>query len=413
MFFKDYFNEVVSYLKNHKLKNFLIINFFVLIFLVCNILIQVSTNFTQIFEDYTKNYSESRTLVVYKKMNYVDIINDLKNREHIDVAYNQNYNIATGELEISNEKININIKPLSQEYSPKIISGRIAKNNNEIICPKYLAINDNEIKKISDLVKIENYINDNLKLNYNKEIFVDLYQIDIYEKYSRNVKIVGLYDDGYSMGMFSDCYMPEDNVKIIAEEQKTIYSDKYLSQVKVQDDSLASFVVVDELKNVDIVSKKLVDDGYIVEKQLTMKTDLLDNVNKISRILFIVMFLFTTIIFIIYLSNMVKSQKKEIGLYKMFGFTNKEVTNIVIFEMLTIFVISAVIEFIIIILLLNKGNFEIDKILDYAYIDLKLFFVPQSIFYISLLLIGLIISKIAMNKVFHLDVGRILNENNL
>ncbi len=410
---RDCFNEVICYLRSQKIKVSLLIAFFTLLFLVFNILLQVSANFTQLFNDYTKNYSEARSLFVYKDMNYSDIVSDLINREHIAIVYNQDYNMATGYLNIDNKKIYVNIKPLNNIYSPKIISGRKVNDSNEMICPKYLAKNISDLTTISDVINMKDYVDKELNLSYKKEIFRDLYTIDTLKEYSRKIKIVGLYDDGYSTGMFYDCYMLDETLKEIVEEERIVYSDEYLSQVKVEDNGLATSVVVDKLENVDTVSKQLEEDGYIVERQLSMKTELLENINLISKALTIIMFLFISIIFVIYLGNMIKKQKRDIGLYKLFGFTNRQITNIIIFKVLTIIILSIVLEGVIIMFLLEKANLEIDKILNYAYIDLKLFLAPQFIFIVFIILLIILISKLVMNKVCKLEVGNILNENNL
>lgn len=410
---RDCFNEVICYLRSQKIKVSLLIAFFTLLFLVFNILLQVSANFTQLFNDYTKNYSEARSLFVYKDMNYSDIVSDLINREHIAIVYNQDYNMATGYLNIDNKKIYVNIKPLNNIYFPKIISGRKVNDSNEMICPKYLAKNISDLTTISDVINMKDYVDKELNLSYKKEIFRDLYTIDTLKEYSRKIKIVGLYDDGYSTGMFYDCYMLDETLKEIVEEERIVYSDEYLSQVKVEDNGLATSVVVDKLENVDTVSKQLEEDGYIVERQLSMKTELLENINLISKALTIIMFLFISIIFVIYLGNMIKKQKRDIGLYKLFGFTNRQITNIIIFKVLTIIILSIVLEGVIIMFLLEKANLEIDKILNYAYIDLKLFLAPQFIFIVFIILLIILISKLLMNKVCKLEVGNILNENNL
>lgn len=410
---RDYFNEVICYLKSQKIKVSLLIAFFTLLFLVFNILIQVSANFTQLFNDYTKNYSEARSLFVYKDINYSNIVSDLINREHIAIVYNQDYNMATGYLNIDNKKIYVNIKPLNNIYSPKIISGRKVNDSNEMICPKYLAKNISDLTTISDVINMKDYVDKELNLSYKKEIFRDLYTIDTIKKYSRKIKIVGLYDDGYSTGMFYDCYMLDETLKEIVEEERIVYSDEYLSQVKVEENGLSTSVVVDKLENVDTVSKQLKEDGYIVERQLAIKTELLENINLISKILTVIMFLFISIIFVIYLGNMIKKQKRDIGLYKLFGFTNRQITNIIIFKVLTIIILSIVLEGVIIMFLLEKANLEIDKILNYAYIDLKLFLVPQFIFIVFIIMLIILISRLVINKVCKLEVGNILNENNL
>lgn len=252
---RDYFNEVICYLKSQKIKVSLLIAFFTLLFLVFNILIQVSANFTQLFNDYTKNYSEARSLFVYKDINYSNIVSDLINREHIAIVYNQDYNMATGYLNIDNKKIYVNIKPLNNIYSPKIISGRKVNDSNEMICPKYLAKNISDLTTISDVINMKDYVDKELNLSYKKEIFRDLYTIDTIKEYSRKIKIVGLYDDGYSTGMFYDCYMLDETLKEIVEEERIVYSDEYLSQVKVEENGLSTSVVVDKLENVDTVSK--------------------------------------------------------------------------------------------------------------------------------------------------------------
>lgn len=410
---RDYFNEVICYLKSQKIKVSLLIAFFTLLFLVFNILIQVSANFTQLFNDYTKNYSEARSLFVYKDINYSNIVSDLINREHIAIVYNQDYNMATGYLNIDNKKIYVNIKPLNNIYSPKIISGRKVNDSNEMICPKYLAKNISDLTTISDVINMKDYVDKELNLSYKKEIFRDLYTIDTIKEYSRKIKIVGLYDDGYSTGMFYDCYMLDETLKEIVEEERIVYSDEYLSQVKVEENGLSTSVVVDKLENVDTVSKQLKEDGYIVERQLAIKTELLENINLISKILTVIMFLFISIIFVIYLGNMIKKQKRDIGLYKLFGFTNRQITNIIIFKVLTIIILSIVLEGVIIMFLLEKANLEIDKILNCAYIDLKLFLVPQFIFIVFIIMLIILISRLVINKVCKLEVGNILNENNL
>ena len=59
------------------------------------------------------------------------------------------------------------------------------------------------------------------------------------------------------------------------------------------------------------------------------------------------------------------------------------------------------------------ANNQIDKILDFAYIDLKVYFVPQILFIVLSTIILIILSITAIRKVYKLEVSMILNENNL
>lgn len=412
---KDYFTQVIMNLKNHKIKIIVIVFFLSILFFISNIFIQTSTNISRIFNDYLKYYSEGRTLVVYKKGEYKDIVSELMEYKHIVLAYNYEFNYAFSLLNLkSNTKnLEIYIKPLNDKYSPKIINGRKPEKNGEIICPKYIEKNSNEIKTISDLIKMEPYINNNIQLNYSKKLYSNLYEVNVAKVYNKEVKLVGLYDDGYSSGMFNECYMLEEDTKEIIKNSSPIYSDEYLAEVVVEKNALSTFILVDKIENLDLVSSELLSNGYTVEKKFVLNTELLKNIINVSKILFIIMLLFLFFVFKIYLNNLIKSKKNEIGLYKCFGYSNKEISLIVLLEIFFIYIVALVLARIFLSVGALISNYKINKILDYAYIDLKVYFVPQFLFVILSALIILIISITAIKRVYKLEVSMILNENNL
>ena len=411
----DYFTCLFINLKNQKLKRIAIVFFLSILFLVSNILIQTSTNISKIFSDYLKYYSEGRTLVVYKKGKYSDIISDLSNYNHIILAYNYEFNYASSNLNLQSniKNLEIYLKPLNNKYSPKIISGRLPQKKGEIICPKYIEKKSSEIKKIDDLVKMNSYINKDIQLNYSKMIYKNLYEVDVAKMYNKKVKLVGLYDDGYSSGMFNECYMLEDDTKEIVQDSWPIYSNEYLSNVVVEENALSTFVLVDKIENLDSVSNELVNNGYTVDKKFLVNNNLLKNIVTISKILFAIMLFLSSFIFYLYLKNLMKAKKNKIGLYKCFGYSNKQISIIILLEILLIFIIAMLLSRLLLQFIIFLANNQIDKILDFAYIDLKVYFVPQILFIVLSTIILIILSITAIRKVYKLEVSMILNENNL
>lgn len=412
---KDYLTQVIINFKGCRIKTVTIVIFFSILFLISNILIQTSTNISRVFNDYLKYYSEGRMLLVYKKGEYKDIVAELIEYEHIVLAYNYEFNYASSLLNLNDntKKLEIYIKPLNDKYSPKIISGRKVETSGEIICPKYIEKKSSEIKTISDLVKMQPYLNNNIQLNYSKMLYKNLYTVDVVKVYNKEVKLVGLYDDGYSGGMFNECYMLEEDVKEFVQDSFPIYSDEYLEEVVVEENALSTFIVVDKIDNLDLVSRELLSKGYTVDKKFVLHTDLLENIIDVSRLLFLIMLIFLIFVFKIYLKNLIKSKKNEIGLYKCFGYSNKEISLIIILEILFIFILALILSRIFLEVGVVISNYQIDKILDYAYIDLKVDFIPQIIFVVLLTIFVTFISIITIKKVHKLEVGVILNENNL
>lgn len=270
-----------------------------------------------------------------------------------------------------------------------------------------------EIKKIDDLVKMNSYINKDIQLNYSKMIYKNLYEVDVAKIYNKKVKLVGLYDDGYSSGMFNECYMLEDDTKEIVQDSWPIYSNEYLSNVVVEENALSTFVLVDKIENLDSVSNELVNNGYTVDKKFLVNNNLLKNIVTISKILFAIMLFLLSFIFYLYLKNLMKAKKNKIGLYKCFGYFNKEISIIILLEILLIFIIAMLLSRLLLQFIIFLANNQIDKILDFAYIDLKVYFVPQILFIVLSTIILIILSITAIRKVYKLEVSMILNENNL
>lgn len=412
---KDYLTQVIINIKSCKIKMAIIVFFLSILFLISNILIQTSTNISRVFNDYLKYYSESKMLVVYKKGEYEDIITELMENEHIVLAYNYEFNYAFSLLKLNDniKNLEVYIKPLNDKYSIKIINGRKPEKSGEIICPKYIEKKSSEIKTISDLVEIKPYVNDSIQLTYSKLLYKNLHTVDVAKVYNKEVKLVGLYDDGYSSGMFNECYMLDEDVKKIVQNSFPVYSNEYLAEVVVEKNALSTFIVVDKIDNLDLVSKELLNKGYTVDKKFVLHTDLLEDIIYVSRVLFLIMLFFSLFVFVIYLKNLLKSKKNEIGLYKCFGYSNKEISLIIILEILSIFILSLILSRIFLGLGVIISNYQIDKILDYAYIDLKVDFIPQVIFVVLLTIFVIIISIITTKKVYKLEVGTILNENNV
>ena len=244
-------------------------------------------------------------------------------------------------------------------------------------------------------------------------IYKNLYEVDVAKIYNKKVKLVGLYDDGYSSGMFNECYMLEDDTKEIVQDSWPIYSNEYLSNVVVEENALSTFVLVDKIENLDSVSNELVNNGYTVDKKFLVNNNLLKNIVTISKILFAIMLFLSSFIFYLYLKNLMKAKKNKIGLYKCFGYSNKQISIIILLEILLIFIIAMLLSRLLLQFIIFLANNQIDKILDFAYIDLKVYFVPQILFIVLSTIILIILSITAIRKVYKLEVSMILNENNL
>ena len=207
--------------------------------------------------------------------------------------------------------------------------------------------------------------------------------------------------------------MLEDDTKEIVQDSWPIYSNEYLSNVVVEENALSTFVLVDKIENLDSVSNELVNNGYTVDKKFLVNNNLLKNIVTISKILFAIMLFLSSFIFYLYLKNLMKAKKNKIGLYKCFGYSNKQISIIILLEILLIFIIAMLLSRLLLQFIIFLANNQIDKILDFAYIDLKVYFVPQILFIVLSTIILIILSITAIRKVYKLEVSMILNENNL
>lgn len=344
-------------------KSLFIISFLIMtfLFILATVTIQLPYNLSSLIDTLVNGDLYGRKLYVYKfDTPYADMLEDLAKYNHVSYVYNSSYNSIGGDIKINDDipVTNILIYPTNTEISPLIIAGRSLNKEGEIVCPRYLAINDKQTK--NDLFDLSLYVGKEVELSYYQLVWKTISEKDDPntqgKTFSKNLTLVGVYDTTLSVFSSYECYMLEDELQNMKEESKSIYTEKFLENNGVTENGTSSVVIVDKASNVDKVITELTKDDYLVSKALEFDFTIVNLIKIISYIAFIVILIIIIITIIIYLKKIISNQKYNISLYKIFGYNNKEIKSIITLETSIITLMSFITSLIIIEVFMHIFN---------------------------------------------------------
>lgn len=357
-----------------------------------------------ISSDYKKTVSNSylgRTYVI-------DSLND----EQIDVLNKQKEVEILSSIRYLNSKsvntptfINkgvINLKPLLNENDIKINKGRNIRNNNEIVCPTFFYPYDLYI-----------FDNSNVQKKYNRKLVVN--DIVNYKK------IILENDDGKEytfdiVGAYNNNPLEEINTCYVTKNDFEKFKDNidYCSENDNGDEECfeysSYFVRVKSNNKIDNLKKIFEYNNISFSQYFVFDEAILNNLTQLPIFISFSLIIITVIILSFWLKKKNINNQTSIALYKALGFSNKDIRNINLFELLVLFFISiSIASFVYFIIYTIFSNiYLIDFIYNNYYIKIPL--VEIIIVTFIIILYAVIVDYILLKHKLKSSVNILYNE---
>ena len=336
-----------------------------------------------------------------------------------EVYYNPSYQ-QVKEFDQGTLKGNIQVRAVIDNNTIKIINGSLPKNSNEIVVPvKFYPYGQDEIEKDKIIIG-KTQIGKTINLYSEKGYFsIDPNDKENSKKWYNNRKkieftIVGTYDSELGMFERNTCFVSMEALK----ELKDDYGGSNATVVAGGDSTYTPrnygrMVIVDKYKNVKKVSDYLTEKGY--DNNVAMSFDN-SEYYIILLIPLIVSIIILVILFILiksFINKKFKNNHKYLGMLKTFGYNNKEINSIMMFENFCILIISIIIAIILYSLLfaiMHYFGFIFDYIDYYSVIIKK----PYVYMLISTMIFVLFVYRInnkLCNKYLVQNITNLLKED--
>lgn len=356
-------------------------------------------------ENYIKSLENNLTMrtissIRYSVFEYEEIIEKIENIDHVDMVIGEYEENIYGykyceQLKTKDADGYVKINSINIKTCPDITKGRKLQEDDKyvlIIPTKIYADSEGEPTRFRDI-----YIEKrNLNIEYiNGEDLVGKKITISFEASNGNTlekqfEIIGTYDSNLYNDM-STLYAPKEIIKEINLE----LNPDLLPELEIS-------VVVDKIKNVELVKNELISQGLYEKSailQEAQKGDTSETEANISRVTninvetmnimkkLIIFLLFASIL--IFLSFLITTNinktylsSTEIGVLKAEGYTNKDIQKMTIIENIIVCIISIIVSFIVFILIINISNIIMDYIIEKDTIGLTMNEIREQLFYI-------------------------------
>ncbi len=287
--------------------------------------------------------------------NYQFDVEQILNVNHVVDAYDMRYFSYIYEVE--------EFKNLGYDGNVEFVYGSEYMLPNDIIGEKFsendtgVAICSNNFYPDNSKVELfsqgDIFIDENELLNTTFQINEDIYRrvdgeyVTTGEKYTKEFKIIGVFDSNASEESLGTCYLsPRDMQDIYNSLKSDLNPDLLYSYAVVVDEQANLSDVVDEFKNL----------GYRVSLQTQLNYEYINTIQLVCNLLITVCIVVTIIMTVGYIKKKVMNNAFEIGLLKSFGYKRYVIEMINIFQVLCLsfsgFVIGVVL-FEVLILFIN------------------------------------------------------------
>lgn len=358
----------------------------------------------------TKN-NEAKTIIVYAKPTEENIkkIKSIKNVKFVDSKrFLRGAGGEVAELNKDFSKAYVFFDPIIEGVELKIVSGKAEISNGEAICPlKFYPYDLDEKNTIvnKEIINSKDLIGKTITSATVKDFIL---KPD--EKYYKEFKVVGVYDQNYNMASLDKCYITKNDFLEIDSPyesgSKATYED---GRVEYEYNEFQDIMVlVDNYKNVPLVEKELENMNYAYELYFSF--------NKGEVLLYTCGPIFIVLIIILiainimhnFVSKKIKERTKNYALLKTIGFDNKTISNNEILESIMCFLISYILTLIMFTIgfFLVKKYFMANFILEGIRMSFPILFLIGTLIFLLGLLI--FINKKIINKKLNLDISMLL-----
>lgn len=408
-------------IKRSKFRSVLFILFTFLVLMLGSIALNYQYSMNTYVDNYLNNSIYARTIYVgnpYEE-DRTSFFNRLYKYDHISYVYNQNKvykEVYFNNFPISDNTYATTFLPIGGDFKLNIVKGHDIQDDYDIICPVNMVIqlgNNNDVLPTSaDLYDISDWVGKEIDVTYYKKKMKNLEEGSIINTYNQKFKLVGVYDTVNSYDSYSTCYMKDNVLEEIVDESQTIYMGEYKS---ITDHMETAYkIIVDDPRNTKQVYQQLVDDGWIYPT-IAYDTDLtafkiIDIVVLVVTLLVLVL---SCLIFYIFLNKNIKDYQYDIGLYKTFGFKNKIISKIMLYQSLILSVFSYILCLITSIIVCYVIDMSLNNDLNNLWLNALISPIYMIIIFIVLLLICVIIARRGTKKIEKMEVKKIFDEDNI
>ena len=328
--------------------------YFIIQIAICSSVILLTLTFKQNFDNYLYNKLPQnigfRTITTGLKENEKDdnVINKLKNMEHVETAFSSKYNGYSIDTDFKSNKYDgiISLMYGDKGTLPKIIYGNTLNENDsgKMICPLKFYPSS---KAYDTFINSKNIIDGKQLLNNKITATYDSYKIvnekmEFDKKFTKEFEIVGIYDSEEEAQAFNTCYISAKDMIEIRDKVDHINESANYGYV----------VVVDKIENVTLVQKKLLSEGFI-DADIQNKYDIknINTINLFSNIILGIGIFIALSLTISYIKKQHLYEQKFIGILKSIGFSKKKIFNIKLIEQFILNFISYILGSILFIII--------------------------------------------------------------
>lgn len=337
---KDYFNFSFLLFVREKKKIFFSI-IMTLCCIICIGILMFNYNIQTMIDRALSNVIGFRTICVSQREDLEDMqtnqlnedIADIINIEHVIDVYESNYretiieksDFASGSLDGT-----ITFLRGTNKTLPTIVAGRGFEEGETgvAICPvSFYPTADATLVDREHLIDGRTLLNKTFKVSYTD--FVrddDTQELVENETYTKEFKIIGLYDVSERFNSNGTCYIPVQDMNEIISTKNSWEKEDDNSMIKILN---GIDVVVDSVYNVNDVIKHLeLQDFEVTGFGAVMDMNYINSIRiMIIIVLFIILFTIITIVNS-YCKKMIDSEGKNIGVLKLCGYSKKKICSI-------------------------------------------------------------------------------------
>ena len=161
-------------------------------------------------------------------------------------------------------------------------------------------------------------------------------------------EVIGVYDNVRTKESQITVYIPYNDLK-------KIINNKHEGDKRYEgNESKVFFVTVDSSNNVDVILKKLLDNGFGTDR-VTKPSEIFiigKYISLIGKIISIIILIISIINISLSIYNDIKKRTTEIGMLKAIGYTNSNIKHLIITESIIVGLISIIVSIILSIITL-------------------------------------------------------------
>ena len=422
---KDYLLLGFKNIKLYKLQSIIFVIVLTSMLLLGNVFLNFSYTVNTYYDNVAKYSVDARkgkvhklvfTGKTYEKSAYSEVIEKVLEYNHVIYASNSDYNVVYSNIvlnNLSNPDRTIYLYPYIKTYPERLIYGRGVENNNEIICPRYLAVGEN-FKTKDDLTDMKEYLDKDIQLKFYRTIFQDKNHIYNATLDETRFKLVGIFEnDPFDEYSYLSCYIEKNKAVQLYKETEIVYSEEYLKafNMEISEGGRYTEFIVDTPENFKEVYKKLKEDGYDVNDGYFIDYNATNAMFNFAYILFFIAFILIIFTIGIYTSINLKKRRTDIALYKTFGYKNKDIGRILFMQLLILFLISFILNIIISLVGIVIGNNIISYYIELGGFYLTISFIREVLYFVVIMIVMYVVFKETCNSVNRLQIRNILKND--